>query len=216
MRSPVACCRPQGIADRGCAALASPVAPLDGTISEARARERLAISHPDLNLLVANAGIQLLENVRDPDDVRIAEEQVTTNLLGTIRTIYAFLPQLVAQENAAILSTSSALAFIPFPATPTYSASKAAVHSFLEGLRVQLANSGVQVVEIVPPAVATTLLSNQDNPMAMPVNDFLTELVALLREHPEVQELVVENAKPIRDAVASGSYSQFLTMFSSF
>lgn len=184
--------------------------------SIARARETLAVSHPDLNVLVANAGIQLLENVLDPGDIRIAEEQVTTNLLGTIRTVYTFLPQLVAQENAAILATSSALAFVPFPATPTYSATKAAVHSFLEGLRVQLADSGVQVVEIVPPAVATTLLGNQDNPMAMPVDDFLTELVTLLRENPDAQELVVENAKPIRDAVATGAYAQFLTMFSSF
>ncbi|KQQ20986.1 oxidoreductase [Rathayibacter sp. Leaf299] len=182
--------------------------------SIARAAASLAVSHPDLNVLVANAGIQLLENVLHPEDVRIAEEQVATNLLGTIRTIYAFLPQLVTQQDAAILSTSSALAFVPFPATPTYSATKAAVHSFLEGLRVQLADSGVQVVEIVPPAVATTLLGNQDNPMAMPVDAFLDELVTLLRENPVAQELVVENAKPIRDAVATGAYSQFLTMFS--
>ncbi|MFJ9100673.1 SDR family oxidoreductase [Streptomyces sp. NPDC102405] len=187
--------------------------------SIARARETVAASHPGLNVLVNNAGIQLLESVLDPAGLQVAEDHVTVNLLGTIRMTYAFLPLLVGKDDAVLLNVTSALAFVPLPITPTYSATKAALHSFSESLRVQLADAdadaGVQVIEVVPPPVRTTLMGQQDNEQSMPLDDFLTEALGLLREKPDAKELVVERARFLRDAQANGSYDDVLAMISS-
>jgi len=178
------------------------------------ASEAIAARYPELNVLVNNAGIMHWEDVRDPHGLQIAEDTIATNLLGSIRMVYAFLPQLSNKSDAAILNVSSALAFVPFPAAPTYSATKAALHSFTESLRVQLADASVQVIEIVPPGVRTTLLGQQQDENAMPLEDFLSEAMALLQAAPQAQEIVVERARPIRDAVANGAYGGLLTMFS--
>ncbi|MEV0638209.1 SDR family NAD(P)-dependent oxidoreductase, partial [Streptomyces sp. NPDC050619] len=142
---------------------------------------------------------------------------VATNLLGTIRMTYAFLPLLGGKDDAVVMNVTSALAFVPFPITPTYSATKAALHSFSESLRIQLAgaDAGVQVIEVVPPSVRTSLLGQQDSDQAMPLDDFLTEILDLLREKPDAKEIVVERARFIRDAVATGSYDDVLAMISS-
>ncbi|MET7656192.1 SDR family NAD(P)-dependent oxidoreductase [Streptomyces sp. NPDC005486] len=184
--------------------------------SIARARETVAASHPGLNVLVNNAGIQLLESVLDPAGLQVAEDHIATNLLGTIRMTYAFLPLLVGKDDAVVVNVTSALAFVPLPFTPTYSATKAALHSFSESLRIQLAgaDSGIQVIEVVPPAVRTTLMGQQDNDQSMPLDDFLTEALDLLREKPDAKEIVVERARAIRDAQANGSYDHVLAMIS--
>ncbi|MFE6824848.1 SDR family oxidoreductase [Streptomyces sp. NPDC057690] len=184
--------------------------------SIARARETVASAHPELNVLVNNAGIMLRENLLDPADLRVAEEHVVVNLLGTIRMTYAFLPLLLGKEDAAVVNVTSALAFVPLPVTPTYSATKAALHSFSESLRVQLsgADAGVQVIEVAPPGVRTTLLGQQDDENAMPLDDFLTETLTLLRELPDAREIVVERAKAVRGAEANGTYDDVLAMLS--
>jgi uncharacterized oxidoreductase len=185
-------------------------------VSIARACETVAASHPGLNVLVNNAGIMLPESVLDPAGLQIAEDHVDTNLLGTIRMTYAFLPLLVGKDDAVVMNVTSALAFVPFPITPTYSATKAALHSFSESLRMQLAgaDAGVQVIEMVPPGVRTTLLGQQDSAQAMSLDDFLTEALDLLREKPDAEEIVVERARFIRDAVATGTYDDVLAMIS--
>ena len=185
--------------------------------SIARAREAVAASHPGLNVLINNAGIMLRENLLDPAELQVAEDHVATNLLGTIRMTYAFLPQLMGKDDAVVMNVTSALAFVPFPTTPTYSATKAALHSFSESLRIQLAvaDAGVQVIEVVPPGVRTTLLGQEDSDQSMPLDDFLGETLDLLREKPDAKELVVERARFIRDAQASGSYDDVLAMIAS-
>jgi uncharacterized oxidoreductase len=181
-----------------------------------RAAATLAASHPQLNVLVNNAGIQRPENLLDPAFLTIAEDHVTTNLLGPIRMTYAFLPHLLTRDDAVILNVTSALAFVPLPATPTYNATKAALHSFSESLRVQLVRTPVQVIEVVPPPVRTTLMGQQDDENSMPLDEFLTETLTLLDAHPDAKENVVERAKFARDAEANGTYDQVLTMLSSF
>ncbi|MER6288950.1 SDR family oxidoreductase [Streptomyces sviceus] len=184
--------------------------------SIARARETVAASHPELNVLVNNAGIQLPESLLEPAGLQVAEDHVATNLLGTIRMTYAFLPLLVGKHDAVVVNVTSALAFVPFPITPTYSATKAALHSFSESLRIQLAGAeaDVQVIEVVPPGVRTTLMGQQDNAQSMPLDDFLTEALDLLREQPDAKEIVVERARFLRDAQANGSYDEVLAMIS--
>ncbi|WP_329343758.1 SDR family NAD(P)-dependent oxidoreductase [Streptomyces sp. NBC_00663] len=184
--------------------------------SIALARETVAASHPGLNVLVNNAGIMLRENLLDPAELPIAEDHVATNLLGTIRMTYAFLPLLVGKDDAVVMNVTSSTGFVPYQSTPTYSATKAALHSFSESLRIQLAgaDAGVQVIEVVPPGVRTTLLGQQDSDQSMPLDDFLAETLDLLREKPNAKELVVERARFIRDAQANGSYDEVLAMFS--
>ncbi|MFD7478270.1 SDR family oxidoreductase [Streptomyces sp. NPDC059837] len=184
--------------------------------SIARIRETVAASYPELNILVNNAGIMLRENLLDPASLPVAEDHVTVNLLGTIRVTYAFLPLLVGKEDAAVVNVTSALAFVPLPITPTYNATKAALHSFSESLRVQLAqaDAGVQVIEVAPPGVRTTLLGQQDDEKSMPLDEFLTETLDLLREKPDAKELVVERARFVRDAEANGSYDNVLAILS--
>lgn len=183
--------------------------------SIACAREAVAARHPQLNVLINNAGIQLPENLLDPSSLPVAEDTIATNLLGTIRMVYAFLPLLVDQNDAVVMNVSSALAFVPFPITPTYNATKAALHSFSDSLRVQAADTGVQVIELVPAGVRTTLMGQQNNEDAMPLEDFLTETMDLLAAAPDAKEIVVESARFIRDAQANGNYDDVLAMFTS-
>jgi short-subunit dehydrogenase involved in D-alanine esterification of teichoic acids len=156
------------------------------------------------------------EDLTDPESLSTAEDTVTTNLLGTIRMVYAFTPHLMKQPTATIVNVSSALAFVPLPATPTYSATKAAVHSFTQSLRVQLETSSVEVVELAPPGVRTTLLGQENDEHAMPLEDFLDEVFELLKISPTPPELVVERAKPLRFAEASGSHGDVLKMLAGY
>lgn len=181
-----------------------------------RTSEALAISHPNLNVLINSAGIMHWEDLADTQYLSTAEDIVTTNLLGTIRMVYALTPQLIKQPSATIINVSSALAFVPLPATPTYSATKAAVHSFTQSLRVQLETSSVEVIELAPPAVRTSLLGQENDEHAMPLDEFLNEIFTLLKISPPPQELVVERAKPLRFAEANGSHAEVLEMLAGY
>lgn len=130
--------------------------------------------------------------------------------------VYAFTPHLIKQPSATIVNVSSALAFVPLPATPTYSATKAAVHSFTQSLRVQLEDSSVEVIELAPPGVRTTLLGQENDENAMPLEEFLDEVFELLKISPTPPELVVERAKPLRFAEASGSHGDVLKMLAGY
>jgi uncharacterized oxidoreductase len=169
---------------------------------------QLVAEHPGLNVLVNNAGIMRVEQVlTDPDALAIAEATVTTNLLGPIRLTAALLPHLLAQPEATVVNVSSGLAFVPRADTPTYSATKAALHSYTTSLRHQLRDTAVQVIELAPPLVATDLTPGQrDNPRALPLADFIGESMALLAAHPDAAEILVERVKPQRTAEATGRF----------
>ena len=165
---------------------------------------------PNLNTVINNAGIMKPENVPAADNLAIAEETIATNLLGPIRLTTALLPHLLKQPQATVLTVSSGLAFVPLAATPTYSATKAAIHSWSIGLREQLRNTSVEVIEIAPPYVQTELLGPHQavDPAAMPLADFTNEVMALLETQPEAAEIIVERCKPLRFAEATGSFAQ--------
>ena len=91
------------------------------------------------------------------NDLEAITEEIEINLSGTIRMVMQFLPHLRAQPSAAIVNVSSGLAFNPYPIAPIYGATKAAIHSFTQSLRVQLKRTNIQVFELAPPAVATPL-----------------------------------------------------------
>jgi short-subunit dehydrogenase involved in D-alanine esterification of teichoic acids len=176
---------------------------------ESAAKEVLA-RHPDLNVLVTMAGIMRIEDWHQPETfLASAESVITTNVLGTIRLIAAFIEHLRAQPDATIVTVSSGLAFAPLKVTPSYNASKAAIHMLTESLRLQLAGTAVKVIELEPPAVRTSLLPGQENSeSAMPLDDFVTEVLTLLQAQPDAREIQVEQVKFLRYGEARGDYDQ--------
>ena len=165
--------------------------------------------HPDLNVLVAMAGIMRVEDWTTQGFLADAEEVVTTNVLGPVRLIAALTEHLRTRPGAAIVTVSSGLAHAPLRPTPTYNATKAAIHLLSETLRLQLADVGVQVIELVPPAVRTALLPGQESsPVAMPLEEFADEAVALLEKDPDAHEILVERVKFLRYGEVRGDYDQ--------
>ncbi len=177
---------------------------------------KLLSDFPALNVVIHNAGIMRNENLLSENfSLADAEATITTNLLGPIRLTAALLPHLVRQKNAAIMTVTSGLAFTPLAMTPTYCATKAAIHSYTESLRYQLRDTGVSVLELAPPYVQTTLMGHrqQDDPAAMPLSDFLNEVVHILSTCPDATEILVERVKPLRYAASSGNYDVFFKQF---
>jgi short-subunit dehydrogenase involved in D-alanine esterification of teichoic acids len=166
--------------------------------------------HPDLDTLVTMAGIMRTEDWHHPEGfLDTAEQIVTTNVLGPIRLIGAFVEHLQTRPHATIVTVSSGLAFAPLKVTPTYDASKAAIHMLSEALRLQLADTSVDVVELVPPSVATDLMPGQrESAFAMPLDAFVAEVVDLLRTQPDAHEILVERVKFLRFGEARGDYDE--------
>ena len=176
---------------------------------DSAAKEVLA-RHPDLNVLVAMAGIMRIEDWRRPEEfLASAESVITTNVLGPIRLIAAFIEHLQAQPEATIVTVSSGLAFTPLAVTPSYNASKAAIHMLSESIRLQLADTPVEVVELVPPSVRTSLVPGQESSeVAMPLDEFVAEALALFETQPDATEIQVERVKFLRYGEARGDYDQ--------
>ena len=169
---------------------------------------RVIEAYPALNGVINNAGIMVDEDiVAAPDYLGIAEDTVATNLLGPIRLTAALLPHLLQQPKAAVLTVSSGLAFVPKASTPTYSATKAAIHSYSQSLRYQLRNTQVEVIELAPPYVQTMLQGERqaNDPNAMPLDSYLAETMALLASAPDNGEILVERVKRQRFAEATGN-----------
>jgi len=165
--------------------------------------------HPDLNVVVAMAGIMVAEDWHDAAFLPTAESIVTTNVLGPIRLVAAFIEHLRSRPAASIVTVSSGLASVPLRSTPTYNASKAFVHMLSESIRLQLADTTVQVIELVPPAVRTSLMPGQErSEIAMPLDEFADEVVALLETEPDGREILVERVKFLRFAEVRGDYDQ--------
>jgi uncharacterized oxidoreductase len=140
------------------------------------------------------------------------EATITTNLLGPIRLTAALLPHLQQQPQATIINVSSGLAFVPLALTPTYSATKAALHAYTQALRFQLRNTTTQVIELIPPAVTTDLMpGSATNPHMMPLNEFIAESMHLLQTQPSATEICVERVKFLRNAAESGQYDTVFT-----
>ena len=170
---------------------------------------------PALNVLVNNAGIMTYEDATVARDLSSAEDTVVTNLLGPIRLIDALVGHLATQADSAIVNVTSGLAFVPFPKAPTYSATKAALHSYTQALRVQLEGK-VELIELAPPAVRTDLTPGQSTREGyMPLNEFADEVMALFAGTPTPEEVLVQNVLPLRNAEANGTVPQVLAMLKS-
>src|SRR5438105_12963061 len=86
--------------------------------------------------------------------------------------------------------------------TPTYCATKAAIHSYTQSLRYQLKSTTVEVIELIPPYVQTTLMGDQqaNDPNAMPLEEFINEVMLILQSQSDAKEICVKRVYPLRFA----------------
>lgn len=181
----------------------------DPAAVEAFAR-RVVADHPALNVLVNNAGIMKIEDASTRRDLAEAEATIVTNLLGPIRLINALVDHLTATPGAAIVNLTSGLAFVPLTAAPTYSATKAAIHSYTMSLR-RILDGKVEVIEIAPPGVQTGLTPGQESrPGYMPLEAFADEVMTLWAQQPTPGEILVERVRPLRNAEADHRFAETL------
>lgn len=180
--------------------------------------ERAVREFPSLNVLLNNAGIMKLEQLTSPAGyLEDAEKTVITNLLGPIRLTEALLPHLMKQPKSAVLNVTSGLAFVPLAAFPTYCATKAALHSYTMSLRRQLQGTSVETIEIAPPYVQTHLTGDHqaNDPRAMPLDEFIAEVMSILERDAGVAEVVVERCKPLRFAAEHGKMAEMFEALNS-
>jgi len=193
---------------------------------------------PALNCVINNAGVQThvrLSAEEELDDQRLQAE-IATNLLGPIRVTAAFLPQLVKMAGespllpksgrsgassaptgaATLINVSSGLAFVPMAKFPVYCATKAAIHSWTMSLRHQLRSSGVKVIEIIPPWVATELggtgkpATTADGRGPMALDAFIEETMRELET--DAEEIAVAEAKRLVAATSPETVKKIFTM----
>lgn len=175
---------------------------------------RLIKEFPALNVVIHNAGIMQNEKLLFGGNSQIQDDTVATNILAPMRLTDALLPHLLKQKNAVIMTVSSGLAFAPLAMTPTYSASKAAVHSYTQSLRYQLKDTSVEVMELVPPYVQTHLMGDRqaNDPFAMPLKEFISEVMQILKEQPAANEVTVKRVLPQRTS-ADGGITKYEVFF---
>ncbi|MFN6526115.1 MAG: SDR family oxidoreductase [Nostoc sp. ChiSLP03a] len=182
--------------------------PADIEAFASRVREQF----PKLNVLINNAGIAKTEDLTsDPIDFFAIQSMIQTNVVGVLHLTAALLPTLKQQPHSTIVTTTSGLAFVPISPYPTYCASKAFLHSWLQSLRVQLQETSVEVLELAPPYVQTELggASQATDPAAMPLADFIAEVMQILSTpNPPHGEILVNRVKALRFAERNGEYEQ--------
>ena len=169
-----------------------------------RVAKQLIAKHPDLNVLINNAGVMQLDSLDGTIDDALLTSTIDTNVLGPIRMTSALIEHLKSKPNAVIAYTSSVLAFVPLAVSGIYSSTKAALHSYVLSQRFMLRNTGVRVLEIAPPWVRTELLNSQEAEQAMPLDAFIAETIDVLGT--DVDEVLVENAKAFRANVGPNEH----------
>jgi len=171
---------------------------------------RLIVDFPKLNVLINNAGIMLFDDLSVPVDETLLLSTINTNLLGPIRMTGGLINHLKQQDSAFVINVSSVLGFVPLAMTGVYSTTKAALHSYCLSLRYKLKDTPVKVLEIAPPWVRTDLLNSTNEPRAMPLQEFIAEIMAILAT--DTPEVLVERAQRIRNH-AGPNEAAFVTQF---
>lgn len=188
--------------------------PLD--VADAAAVEQFAKEiverFPDLNVVMNNAGIMPYEDITGARDLSDAEKVIAINVLGPIRLTDALIDHLKGQDDAVLINVTSGLAYVPMPKAATYSATKAAIHSYTLSLR-KLLEGQVEVIELVPPGVQTELTPGQSTREGyMPLDEFIEETLALFAQNPTPEEILVERVKGFRFAERDGTVKENLDM----
>jgi uncharacterized oxidoreductase len=170
-----------------------------------RAAARLIADHPNLNVLFNNAGIMLPDTAAGRVDDKLLIDTVTTNLVGPVRMTSALVDHLKGKRDAVIVYTSSVLGFVPMAPTAVYSATKAAIHSYVLSQRFLLKGAGIRVLEMAPPWVRTDLMNSREAQEAMPLDQFIAQTMAVFCT--DADEILVEGAKAFRSNAGPNEHS---------
>jgi uncharacterized oxidoreductase len=138
----------------------------------------VAENHGDLNVLVNNAGVQNWIQVTDEGFFGKASHEVSINILAPLHLTELFLG---LKSLKTIMNVTSGLAFIPFSKVAVYSATKAFFRSFTLSLRHQLKARGIEIIEIIPPALNTDLGGKGLHDSAPPVSAFIESIFEQLK-----------------------------------
>jgi uncharacterized oxidoreductase len=139
----------------------------------------IAENHNDLNVLVNNAGIQKWMDISDSDFYQRANDEITTNIVAPVHLTTLFTN---LKSIHTIINVTSALAFIPLSKAPVYCSTKAFMRSFTLSLRHMLKPKGIEVIEIIPPALNTDLGGKGLHDQYPPVSDFIEAVFQQMKE----------------------------------
>jgi uncharacterized oxidoreductase len=178
-----------------------------------RVAKRLINEHPDLNVLINNAGIMHTDQAAGQVDDALLIATINTNLIGPIRMTSALIEHLKTKQRAVVAYTGSVLGFVPLAMTAVYSSTKAALHSYALSQRFMLRDTTVRVLELVPPWVRTELMNSQEAEQAMPLNQFIAQAIELLGS--DTDEIVIEAAKSLRNNAGPGEQN-FVNDFNAY
>jgi uncharacterized oxidoreductase len=188
-------------------------------VADEKQREALARwtleTHPETNILINNAGVQLVADLTKPIDMGRLRLETETNLIAPIHLASLFTAHLASKDAAALINISSGLAFVPIAFMPVYCATKAAIHSLTLSLRHQMRNTPVKVFEIAPPAVDTELGSDRRTDKTqthggMPVAEFIEQAMEAIQH--DVLEAPIgssKNSREKREALFEAMNSRF-------
>jgi len=141
---------------------------------------------PEVNVLLNNAGIQRRVDFTQNDEPwRNHQAEIAINLEAPIHLSLLFTPHFSQLSRAYIINVTSGLAFVPMAKVAVYCATKAALHSFTLSLRYQLANTSVQVLEVIPPAVNTDLGGPGLHTFGAPLDEFADSIMQRLADGEE-------------------------------
>jgi uncharacterized oxidoreductase len=166
---------------------------------------RLIADHPELNVLINNAGIMLPDGADGPVDDELLSATVETNLLGPIRMTSALIEHLKTRDGAVVANVTSVLGFVPMAIAAVYSATKAALHSYTLSQRYLLRDSKVSLIEIAPPWVRTELMNSSEEERAMPLEAFIAGAIEQLGT--EANEILVGQAADMRANPGPGEHT---------
>jgi uncharacterized oxidoreductase len=163
---------------------------------------KVVSDYPALNVLVNMAGVMAPENLAEAPDPSVIDRTIATNLVAPLQLTAALLPHLKRQAKPIIMNVTSGLAFTPFALAATYCATKAAIHSWTVSLRYQLRGTPIEVLELAPPYVQTELMGEAQakDDRAMPLNEYIAEVMDILATQPEAKEILVKRVYPLRFA----------------
>jgi len=171
-------------------------------VQRVRFAEWVGANHPATNVLVNNAGVQLVMDFTQSVDLGRVRSEVETNFIAPLHFASLFAPILARKEGAAIVNISSGLAFSPLAFMPVYCATKAAIHSLSLSLRRQMSSLGIKVFEIAPPAVDSELgrerwPKGQSSHGGMPVAEFVAAMLKALEA--DLREAAIGQAEGMRE-----------------
>ncbi len=136
-------------------------------------------NHPDLNVLVNNAGIQNWMDISDPNFYEKSSNEINTNVLAPIHLTTLFMG---LKSLDTIINVTSGLAFVQLSKVPVYCATKAFFHSFTLSLRYMLKSKNIEVIDMIPPALNTDLGGKGLHDGQPLVSDFVNAIFQQLKE----------------------------------